>query len=279
MTGAAAPTPARPEPGSPPRRATTATPLPELADALAHRRWVRRERPFPHVVASNVFTPQCYAVLDAEFRRIEAEHPETFHRNMAGYDAAGALLDRYRDGPLGLFVSRPWHDLLAGLFGVPATGDMTASLHHHDPGGASGWPHNDLNPGWFADPPAGRHDVRLPTDAPASARVGYHHGDRPPDVGARETVRAVSALFYLANPEWEAGDGGETALYAHPGDRVPRATVPPLPNSLVAFECTPYSWHGFVGNRAKPRNCVVMWVHRDRADVERRWGAQSIVPW
>ena len=25
-------------------------------------------------------------------------------------------------------------------------------------------------------------------------------------------------------------------------------------NSLVLFECTPFSWHTFVSNRTKPRN-------------------------
>lgn len=246
-----------------------------LGDVLANRRWVRNALPFPHVVARNVFTPDFYDALNSEFRRIEREHPETFHRAMSGYDASGAMLDHYRDGPLGVFVSRPWHDLLAGLFSVAATGDMTASLHHHDPGGQSGWPHNDLNPGWFAEPAAGTDEVRLPHDG----QVQYHHGTRPDAVPARETVRAVSALFYLGNPEWEPGDGGETALYANGAARVPAATVPPVNNSLVIFECTPFSWHGFVHNRVKPRNSVVMWIHRDKAQVERRWGADSVVHW
>ena len=50
-------------------------------------------------------------------------------------------------------------------------------------------------------------------------------------------------------------------------------------NSLVLFECTPFSWHGYLGNRAKPRNSVVMWLHRPKADVVARWGEPSIVRW
>jgi hypothetical protein len=257
---------------------TTASPAATtrpLADLLAHRRWVRRERPFPYVVARDVFTPEVYADLDDEFRRIQRDRPEVFQRNMGDYDATGAMLDGYRDGPLGLLVSRPWHDLLAGLFDVRATGDMSASLHHHAPGSASGWPHNDLNPGWFGEPAAGPDEVRVPGDG----QVQYHHGTRPDGVAARETVRAVSALLYLANPEWEPGDGGETGLYPHLGTRTPAAAVPPVNNSLVAFECTPHSWHGYLANVGKPRNCVVMWVHRPKDEVERRWGAQSIAYW
>jgi hypothetical protein len=243
---------------------------------LAHRRWVRRTRPFPHVVAQNVFVPQVYTELEAAFNRILREHPEAFRRDMAGYDAAGAALDRYRDGPLGLFASRPWHDVLAASAAVACTGDISASLHHHEAGSRSGWPHNDLNPGWFpaGAPPADR--VQVPGDGP----VSYHRGTRPHGVEARETVRAVSVLFYLANPPWQPGDGGETALFAS-GDRGrgPAALVPPVNNSLVLFECTPHSWHAFCSNPRTPRNSLVMWLHRPKQDVVTHWGEHSIVRW
>lgn len=251
---------------------------PPLEELLANRRWVRRAHPFPHVVAQNVFVPARYEELDAEFHRIEQSHPEVFRRDMAGYDASGSLLDPYRDGPLGVFLSREWHDMLAALVGVgvDATGDVTGSLHHHEPGAASGWPHNDLNPGWFAGPAALPQEVRLTSDEP----VDYHRGTSPPGVAARETVRAVSLLFYLANPPWQPGDGGETGLYRSPHDHGrPAVTVPPINNSLVLFECTPFSWHGFVSNHAKPRNSIVMWLHRTKDDAVNRWGEQSIVHW
>ncbi|GAB2463456.1 2OG-Fe(II) oxygenase [Jatrophihabitans fulvus] len=258
---------------------TATTAPPALEDVLANRRWVRRGFPFPHVVAQNVFTPEFYGLLDAEFRRIEREQPEAFQRNMAGYDATGAMLDHHRDGPLGIFVSRAWHDLLAGVGGIDdPTGDMTASLHHHEPGSADGWPHQDLNPGWFGEP-AGPDEVRLPYDGPPERRVAYHHGTRAEGVPARETVRAVSALFYLANPPWEPGDGGETGLYTVGGQSRPTLTVPPVNNSLVLFECSPFSWHGFLSNRVKPRNSVVMWIHRPKDEVVRRWGDDSIRYW
>jgi 2-oxoglutarate-Fe(II)-dependent oxygenase superfamily protein len=247
----------------------------QLETVLANRRWVRRSRPFPHVVAGNVFVDAFYAELDAEFRRVRNDHPEAFARNMAGYDASGSELRHHADGPLGIFASRPWHDLLARLMGVSATGDVSGSLHHHEPGGAGGWPHNDLNPGWFADPAPGPDAVRLA----ATSGVNYHTGARPDGVAAHETIRAVSVLFYLANPEWQPGDGGETGLYATQGAAGPAAAVPPVNNSLVLFECTPYSWHGFISNRRTERNCVVMWLHRERDEVVDRWGAPSIVGW
>ncbi|MFN2517963.1 MAG: 2OG-Fe(II) oxygenase, partial [Jatrophihabitantaceae bacterium] len=147
----------------------------------------------------------------------------------------------------------------------------------HEPGSASGWPHNDLNPGWFAEPPAGAHRIQLPGDN----HVDYHRGTHPAGVHARETVRAVSLLYYLANPEWTPGDGGETGLFAnfdaaHLG---PSSAVAPINNSLVMFECTPFSLHAFLTNRVHARNSVIMWLHRTKDDAIARWGAQSIVTW
>ena len=162
-----------------------------------------------------------------------------------------------------------------GVAAVRATGDVSASLHHHEPGSAGGWPHNDLNPGWFADPPAGADEVRLPRDA----GVDYHHGARPDRVSARETVRAVSVLFYLANEPWWP------ATAARPGSTPGRARTdcpPPSPRGTTRCCCSSAprcSWHGFLSNTASPRNAVVMWLHRDRAEAVDRWQERSIVRW
>lgn len=247
-----------------------------LEELIANRRWVRRDEPFPHVVAQNVFVPEFYTQLDDEFRRIARERPEAFLRSMAGYDASAAELAHFRDGPLGVFVSRDWHDLVCAVAGVAATGDVSGSLHHHDPGSATGWPHSDLNPGWFAEAAPDAHEVALPHD-----EIEYRRGPRVPGVTARETIRAVSVLFYLANPEWSPGDGGETGLFADfdTARLGPRATVAPINNSLMIFECTPFSLHAFQSNRLKPRNSVIMWLHRAKDDAIARWGEQSIVNW
>lgn len=256
-------------------RAASFTPA-ELAAVLAHRRWARRLDPFPHVVARNVFVPDFYDAMAAQFREIEARPDAPFRRNIRGYDAASADVSRYADGPLGVFVSRSWNDLIADVAGVASTGDVLASLHHHDPGSQRGWPHQDLNPGWFADPMPGPGDVRTAyTDG-----VDYHNGARPDGINAHESMRAVSILFYLGNPPWQPGDGGESGLFAssEAGFRADGVTVPPVNNSLVLFECTPFSWHTFLSNRLA-RNSVVMWLHRTKSDAVRRWGESSVVYW
>jgi hypothetical protein len=247
----------------------------DLRDLVAHRRWVRRSRPFGHVVARDVFTPEFYGSLDAQVQQIIGDGT-TFARNMGAYDATSSMLERHREGPLGVFLSRAWHDLMAGIWGMDATGDVTASLHHHEPGGRSGWPHNDLNPGWFPGPPPGAGEVRLAHNEV----VDYQQGTRASGVEAREVVRGAALLYYLGNSEWQQGDGGETALYdsLSGSARGPYAAVPPINNSLVMFECTPFSWHSFLTNRT-PRTSVVMWVHRRKDEAVERWGEQSIVYW
>ncbi|CAM3075798.1 2OG-Fe(II) oxygenase [Skermania piniformis] len=245
--------------------------MPQL---LAHRSWVRRQQPFPHVVAEDVFTPTFYRALAEHYRRISTYE---FRATMAGYDATAARIRDHLDGPLAVFATREWHDLIAGVAGVQATGDVTAALHHHEPGGEPGWPHNDLNPGWFGGPEPESDEIRLE----GVDGVDYYRGDRPTGVTARETVRAVSVMFYLANPPWSPGDGGETGLYPSFDEGVQGTgrLVPPVNNSLVMFECTPFTWHSYAGRSRNPRNCVVMWLHRPKHDAIERWGEASIANW
>ena len=137
--------------------------------------------------------------------------------------------------------------------------------------------HNDLNPGWFVDYESGdginvvRHEI-----------CSYTHGDIFVEgVAPKETVRAVVMLFYLNNPSWHPGDGGGTGLYHYQDDPVgkPAFIVPPINNSLLIFECTPYSYHSFVKNWHHPRNCVILWLHRSKDDAISRWGANKIIAW
>lgn len=247
-----------------------------MDELIAHRYWVRRLKPFPHVTVQNVFNQAFYDTLEDHYRRIAADGTK-FNTKTPGYDASMALIRDNLDGPLAVFTSREWHDIIAGVAGVSCTGDVSASLHRHRPGGNAGWPHNDLNPGWFAGPaPNDTETRREGTDG-----VDYRTGKRPDGVDARETVRAVAVLFYLANPPWEPEDGGETGLFASlaAGQRGDGLRVPPLNNSMVMFECTPFSWHGYAGSSRNERNCVAMWLHRPKQDVIETFGEASIVYW
>jgi hypothetical protein len=251
----------------------------DLAALLQPHPWLRREHPFPHVVARDVFVPAFHAALVEAFEDVLANgfgdaRGAGVWSGVRNYDASGLQFPPTLAGPLGLFVSRAWHDLFARLMGVDATGHINSGLHHHATGSADGTIHSDLNPGWFAEY-ASPDGIRVSLDD----RCRYTTGETAHEhVHAVETVRAVAILVYLANPPWHPGDGGETALFATRGGE-PAALVPPVDNTLLAFECTPHSFHAFRSNHRNPRNSMIMWLHRPKADVVARWGEAAIVPW
>jgi hypothetical protein len=258
-------------------------PAVDLGRLLEPGCWEFCTDPFPHVRAGRVFTAEFHRELTAAFDAIlRGEQwpawPEAcFRRNMPGYDASAADLNGRVGWPFTVFVSRPWHDLFAGLFAMPVNDCMGGALHHHAPGSADGYLHNDFCPGWFAA--GGEPGDIVVADCD---RCNYCYGTTPAgSSGAvRETVRAIAILYYVNNPEWAPGDGGETGLYRAAGDEVDQAvvSVPPIDNSLLAFECSPHSFHTFRSNR-RPRNSVIVWLHREKADALAQWGEGSIVPW
>jgi hypothetical protein len=96
-----------------------------------------------------------------------------------------------------------------------------------------------------------------------------------------EVLRGVALIFFLMNDGWRPGDGGETGLYASAQDAIsrPAARCPPENNSLVAFECTPHSFHSYLANGRLPRSSIIMWVHRPLEEGIARYGAERIERW
>ena len=256
----------------------------DLAQMLVRRPWVVCNDPFPHVRAENVFSAAIHRELEQAFDtilsgRALASWPEArFSRNMPGYDASAVDFDISVGWPFSLFVSRPWHDLFARLFAVDANRCVSGGLHHHAAGSRDGFLHNDLNPGWFVDAGHGEEIV-----IPRGDLCNYRNGNMPTsaNVTSRETVRAIAVIYYLNNAGWHPGEGGETGLYRAARDAVGHSVVavPPLNNSLVAFEITPRSFHAFRKNNHHARNTVIVWLHREKAEVISRWGDSAIVPW
>ncbi len=252
-------------------------PLPPwFVDLLAHRRWIRRTKPFPHIYVRDVFVDSFYRRLAVEFERAHTERPELFAPVAQGYSATGVQLTELRNGPFEVFLSRAWHDLIERVAGVSTSGDVEGSLHRHQPGSPRGWPHHDLAPAWFPVTEPGPEEVGLPDPG-----IDLKTGARPASVPARELVRAVAVLFYLGNGGWQPGEGGETALFSDISGATPTpaVVVPPLDNSMIVFECTPRSWHTFLGANAVARNSVVMWLHRPKEQAVSRWGGDRIVQW
>jgi len=254
----------------------------DLSALLGNRRWIRSAYPFPYVCATEVFVPEFYQLVENAYQAIlgrglsESSTSKGFSRTFAAYDAYGADLPTDLENPLSVFVSRSWHDMIARIFNINVTGDMNAALHHHRAGSGNGSIHNDLNPGWFIGAATAER-----VNIADSALCSYKYGSPARGSGgARETIRAIAMIFYLANRGWNRGDGGETGLYEVRSDSVdhPAIAIPPFNNSLLAFECSPFSFHSFIRNKY-PRNCVVLWWHRTRGDATSRWGEHKIVGW
>jgi hypothetical protein len=258
-------------------------PEPDLRRLLQRRLWTRCEDPFPHLRAEQVFTPEFHQELTTAFAAILAGHPPSswptacFRRNMVGYDAAAADLNGRVGWPFSVLVSKPWNDLFARLFEIQTNRCIGGALHHHEPGSRDGYIHHDLCTGWFVD-----HGDPEQITLPNCDMCSYCYGPTPANAGVpvRETVRGVAIIYYLNNADWAPGDGGETGLYRRATDALDQAAVnvPPINNSLLAFECTPRSFHTFRTNR-QARDSVIVWTHRDKPAVIAKWGAGAITPW
>jgi hypothetical protein len=253
-----------------------------FADLLDARSWTLCHEPFPHVRAQNVFKPAVYRELETAFATILADRDwpswpgVRFTRSIPSFDASAISLDTRVGPPFDVFVSRPWQDLFARLFGIEPNGYMGGGLHHHAPASKSGWVHSDFNPAWFAAGDGSEEIV-----VPRAHLCNYCTGPVPgANVPVREMMRGVAIIYYLNNPEWQPGDGGETGLYRAVTDNVARpvVAVPPVNNSLVAFECSPRSFHSSITNRG-PRNSIIVWVHQERAAAVAKWGESNIEQW
>jgi len=254
----------------------------DLNDVIDNHRWWYRSDPFPHFRGRDVFSSDFHVTLNTAFHEIldaglsDEPSTERFSRNMLYSDSYGWDFPPDVSGPLAVFYSRAWHDLLQNITGVQATGDVNAALHHHLPGSQHGFVHRDLSEAWFSDQP--RPDSINPMD---NARCSYSHG-RTSDSSTpvRREVRAVTMIYYLANDGWRPGDGGETGLYRSGSDHVldPANAVPPINNSILVFENTPVSWHSFLSNK-HPRNSVILWLHRSYEDACSRWSDSMVARW
>jgi hypothetical protein len=243
---------------------------------------LRRTWPFPHVVARNVFKADFYSALASQLQEIlnlglsDAPAKGQFSRSIPGYDAYGFGLHHSVEGPLAVFLSLAWRDMICQLFGVSVTPYVFAGAHHHAVGSKSGWVHSDLNPVWF--PREGEGEIRIPNHELCSYRTGSGCLAESEKV---EVVRGAAIIFFLLNDDWQPGDGGEIGLYTSPQSRVsePAASCPPINNRLIGFECTNRSFHCYLTNTRLPRTSVIMWVHRPLEEAVAKFGKEHLERW
>ncbi|THD83271.1 MAG: 2OG-Fe(II) oxygenase [Phenylobacterium sp.] len=264
------------------RRPGGSPPLDDLK--LGCQTWAARSDPFPHFVAHNVFSAERALAIENAFREVLDRglsfdvEPERFSRNLGEFDAFGVNFSATLPLALHLFFSRRWCEHLIDRTGIrDVVHAVNGGLHFHCPGSSSGRIHNDFNPGWFSRTP-NHGDGWLSDEEVCSYRSGQIVGSGAPPL---RLARAIAMIYYLNNPPWPEGDGGFTGLYRSPLQALlePSRIVPPVNNSMLIFECSPKSFHSFVGDNRFARSSVIMWLHRDVNISRRCWGQADLVEW
>lgn len=233
-------------------------------------------RPFFHVRATNVFPPDTYNRLSAEFAGIlgrsinGATNGPKMVKSQPAYDALILAINAQLSGRFAPLFSREWICHLARLLGLPVTLRIDAALHHIPQGSRSGWLHTDLCSAWF-DALAGVEGDVIFADG---SRCDYFTGVRRATTAEpKEYIRAITMIYYLNNDDWRHGDGGETGLYSTSRSNLgPTKVIAPENNSLVLFECSPHSFHRLLGNPGCSRNSIILWLHTTVESAEARWG-------
>lgn len=219
----------------------------DLGSMLENRRWRYRASPFPHVVARDVFSGTVASAITDAFRRVITDQSSVHYAPK--HDFFGGPLTGAAPEPLHVFLAPEWHLVFARIFGVTLVPQVSAGLHRHRPGSRNGFPHNDIKP-----------EVYTPTTGPPI-----------------QTIRGLSILYYLGNGPSRPTDGGGTGLYRHWSDPVtqPERVVPPIDNSLLAFPCSPFSYHSFLAN-SRQRDSIIVFLYRRLDQFVAEWGPEGL---
>ncbi len=233
--------------------------------------------PFPHAVMDGFLPAELFAALR---RRLDellgqglSELPDRSRlAKMPGYDCYCWVFPPDLAAPADFFLRRGFQDRMAALFGVALTGEVSCQFNYHPPGARNGIWHTDYVVGYH------REDGRR-TDGVNVWHYGCNLLGNNPELPGRPIVprvRALTFLYYLgAESVGQPVDGGETAIgYDGPlsDETALFRAVEPVPNRLLAFECTPVSLHRMLGNRRTGRALMVGWLHTDPETARRRHG-------
>ena len=240
--------------------------------ALPGQWWCHRA-PFRHWRATSVLDDQTYqrvaSAFKSAFTDADPRASSPARSKVRNYDAEIVALNSVNSAPFSPLLSEEWITSLHVLLNLPRRRVIDAALHSSPAGSRTGWIHTDLCSAWFDE----RDDQGSIVFADRSSCDYFTGRAKTSSARPREYVRAATMIFYLANEGWAPGDGGETGLYgaAKPCAHTTVAKVAPIDNTLVLFECSPHSYHRFLANPGRRRNSIILWLHADVGDAERRW--------
>lgn len=235
-------------------------------------------KPFKHVVVDNFFKEEFLDKLvtyfDLKFKEGlsgDQDDKNKFHvfKKEINYDGYVFTPNLTQDEPLKLFYSVTWNLYFAKLFRKPTTFGTNFALHHHPAGDRTGWVHHDYATYTFPH----RHVLSNGVTGTQGEDDNGNQKLISPGVGEKKLKqkRTIAILFYLNNPEWKEGDGGETGLYTSKDKSSLVKKIAPINNRLLAFDVSPESYHAFQQN-FKERNVFVQWFHADLDWCEKEYG-------
>ena len=234
-------------------------------------------QPFQLLQFANFFSAETVWRLTKEFRHLlsagvteDTPVAGLFHRSEAQvgelrYGAYTRQLGDLAAGPFSIFYTKFVYDFIRSHFSFATDGGIQGAIHHHRPGSPSGWVHNDFHNCNFVAKL--NHEGLNPWTPGTTYQYGY---DQRPEI--IKCYRSIAILYYFGNEPWQEGDGGETCFFRSRSWDDMFLKIPPINNTLVAFEVTPNSWHAFASNARNERNSVAMWYHSSHDVSLQRFG-------
>ena len=144
---------------------------------------------------------------------------------------------------ISVFGSDDLRNFICDTLGAQSNDCLMIGSHRHEPPSKDGWPHTDC--AVVSYPKNGSRYNGFNVFQPDSGCIyADDTRDRQPD--SLKMARSVACLYYHGNHDWQPGDGGETAIYLADKKTIAKK-VPPIHNSLFAFEISPDSLHGYLG--------------------------------
>jgi len=171
---------------------------------------------------------------------------------------------------MNMFRTLEWKSFFSDLFSIETTNDEILALHHHAIGSADGWGHNDYNLCSFVDEPFSNGINTW------YYQCKYEDSIEGEQLNTKKVMRAITLIYYINN-DCEGKFGGGTALYDTKDNVV--TVVEPKNNRLMAFEVSPYSYHGFLSNTKFPRNSITQWFHQEPEMMFNRFNDPNYASW
>lgn len=160
---------------------------------------------------------------------------------------------------LSVIASLELRSLIAEAFNIRIDENVLIGMHRHNPPSKAGWAHTDFAVVSFPRTQPNLNGVRV---FPVDDGCTYADDTAERQPNAVKTARSLACLYYVANEQWEPGKGGETGVFSNMGERL-IAKIPPKNNSLFVFECSPLSYHAYLGSEHMERNSFIWWYHSD----------------